>query len=284
MSVIRIWGGHRESDWNSYWRTNELLQVQPKLAEALDVCGIAEVDIYPATPERVPTTLHYFEIFVPNATSPADAGLVCAEIQELTGRLAQPMAADTDEAFHAQAGARLLYLRQRFEPWDEVLPRFILGVDFDLGRHVRMRPAEPDQWRLVDHLVGGWYEERRVLPSILLDLSEKGAALLSELKKEFDDWYSKGFRGHPPLNDIFQYRRVLERYGVDCNESYRFHLDDGWFPIDMEQERDWNAVRELCATPLPDAPGDLLRDENDQPVKPYGANYFFVALTDNSVG
>ena len=284
MSVIRIWGGHRESDWNSYWRTNELLEIQPKLAEALDTYGIAEVEICPATPPRVPATLHSFEIFVPNASSSADADLVCAEIQEMTGRLAQPMAADTEEAFQAQAVARLLHLRQRFERWDEVLPRFILGVDFESGRHVRMRPAEPDKWRLVDHDVGGWYAERRVLPSILLDPSEKGAALLAELTKEFDDWYNKGFRGHPPLNEIFQYRRVLERYGVDCNESYRFHLDDGWFPIDMEQERDWNAVRELCATPLPDAPGELLRDENDQPIKPYGANYFFVALTDDAVG
>jgi hypothetical protein len=35
--------------------------------------------------------------------------------------------------------------------------------------------------------------------------------------------------------------------------------------------------------PLPAAPGDLLRNENDQHVKPYGANYSFVALTDNSV-
>src|SRR5579872_6953690 len=111
MSVIRIWGGHREWDWNSYWRTSELLQVQPRLAEALDNYGIAEVDICPATPARVPTTLHYFEIFVPNATSSSDADLVCAEIQELTGRLAQPLATQTDEAFKAQAGARLLYLR-----------------------------------------------------------------------------------------------------------------------------------------------------------------------------
>jgi len=282
MSVIRIWGGHRESDWNSYWRTSELLILRPQLAETLETYGVTEVDIWPALRPRAPLSLDEFEVFVPN--SPSDAPLVCREIEELTGRRARPMAAASGDAFRALMAERLLYLRQRFEPWDEGLPRYILGVDFDSGRHVRMRPAEPEKWRLVDHLVGGWYEERRVLPSMLLDPSEKGAELLSELKKEFYDWYSKGFRGHPPLNEIFQYRQVLERYGVDCNESYRFHLDDGWFPIDMERDRDWNAVRELCATPLPDAAGDLLRDENNQPVKPYGANYFFVALTDYSGG
>jgi len=281
MSLIRIWGGHRESDWNSYWRTNEPLLLQPQLAKTLETYGVTEVDISPALRPRAPVSLDDFEVFVPD--SPSDAPLVCHEIEELTGRRARPTAAESGDAFRALAAERLLYLRQRFEPWDEKLPRFILGVDFDSGRHVRMRPAEPEKWRLVDHMVGGWNEERRVLPSLLIDPSEKGAGLLSELKKEFDDWYSKGFRGHPPLNEIFQYRRVLERYGVDCNESYRFHLDDGWFPIDMEQDRDWNAVRELCAMPLPAAPGDLLRNENDQHVKPYGANYSFVALTDNSV-
>jgi hypothetical protein len=60
-----------------------------------------------------------------------------------------------------------------------------------------------------------------VLPPLLLEPSAKGSRLISELRTEFDDRYNADFRGYPPLNAILDYRRALERYGVDCNESFR---------------------------------------------------------------
>jgi hypothetical protein len=81
--------------------------------------------------------------------------MVCAEIRTPMGRLAHPIAGETDDAFRALVSERLLYPRQHFEFWEEVLPRFVLGVDFDSGRHVRLRPAEPEKWRLADHVVTG---------------------------------------------------------------------------------------------------------------------------------
>jgi len=278
--IIRFWGGHRESDWNSYWRMNELMQQRDHLAAALKHYGIEEIDVCPARHQPAPTTLHYFEIFLPKPESPGDVLLVCDEIQSLTGRQAQPLTAGTYEAFRAQAKERLLYVRHPFEMWDGVLPRFLLGVDFDSGRHVRLRPAEPEKWRLVDHQVGGWDADRRVTPALLLDPSEKGSRMLTDLKTDLDEWYM--LYGRPSLDDILDYRRILNRYGVDCNENFRYGLTDGWFPIDISENWDWKAARELCAMPLPDNPGDLLVDENNTPVAKYGAIFSFVALTDNS--
>jgi hypothetical protein len=277
--LIRVWADRRESDWNSYWRIGELLRVQPQLAESLETLGVGEIDICPAVRPKAPVDLYDFEVF---ANSPDDDELACDEIHRLTGRLARPSAAKTQDEFQAQLASRLLYLRQRFELWDEMLPRFILGVDFDAGRQARLRAAEPEKWRLVDHTAGGLYSQRRVLPAILLQPSEKGLRLLHDLKTEFDDWYQRGFRMHPPLNAILDYRRVLERYGVDCNESYRFGIDDGWFPMDVQEEKDWDAVRQLCAASLPDRPGDLLLDPDNKPVDKYGVHFSFIALTDDS--
>jgi hypothetical protein len=167
--LIRIWGGHRESDWNSYWRTSELLRLRPVLADALEIYGLSEIDICPALRPRAPVSLDEFEIFVRNSTSASEAEIVCDEVRRLTGRIAIPGVVENDEAFRTVVNERLLYLRQRFELWDEVLPRFILGVDFDSGRHVRLRPAEPEKWRLVDHMVDGWNSARRLMPSMRLD-------------------------------------------------------------------------------------------------------------------
>ena len=278
--IIRFWGGHRESDWNSYWRMNELMHRRDQLVEALQYYGIEEIDVCPALQQRAPTTMHYFEIFLPKSEAPGEMYLVCDAIQTLTGRQTQPLVAATSEAFQLQAKERLLYQRHPFEMWDEVLPRFLLGVDFDSGRHVRLRPAEPDKWRFVDHQVGGWDADRRVTPALLLDPSEKGSNLLADLKTELDEWYK--LYGRPSLDDVLHYRRILNRYGVDCNENFRYGLTDGWFPIDITEDRDWKAARELFSMPLPDNPGDLLVDENNSPVAKYGAIFSFVALTDNS--
>ena len=276
--TVRFWGGHRESDWNSYWRFEELLRLKAQLEARAEQWGVTEADICPAFHPPAPFVAHDFEVYVPNATSIADAEFVCDEILALTGRLARPLPVDT--AFVTLVAQRLLYPRQYFEPWDEVLPRFILGVDFNSGRHTRLRPAEPEKWRLVDLEAGGWNSERHVLPAMLLEPSEKGARLLAELKTKLDDWYNGEFRGRPPLREVLKYQRILESYDVDCDESYINGLDDGWFPIDIVEDRDWAAARELCAAPLPDQIGDLLRDEQNEPLKKYGAIFFFVALTD----
>jgi hypothetical protein len=277
--IIRFWGGHRESDWNSYWRMNELMAQKDQLGAALEHFGIEEIDICPPRHARAPVTLHYFEIFLPKSHSPGDIQLVCDEIRNLTGRLTQPLAADTHEAFHAQVNERLLYERQVFQMWDEALPRFLLGVDFESGRHVRLRPAEPKKWRLVDHTVGGWDVDRRVTPALVLEPSNKGAQLLADLKRELSEWYQ--LYGRPSLDDILQYRGILNRYGVDCNENFRYGLTDGWFPIDIDPDANWNSSRELCTMRLPDQPGELLVDENNKPVGRHGAIFSFVGLTES---
>ncbi len=277
--VIRIWGGHRESDWNEYWTMHQMLLQRDALAAAFQACGVMEIDICPALRPRAPVINHRVEIFFPGTVPPPTVQKVCDEIYRITGRRAVSIDAESDAQFRTLVSERQLYLRQRFELWDEVLPRLILGVDFNSGRHTRLRPAEPEKWRLVDHDLE---LERHVIPALLLEPSEKGAGLLADLKKELDDWYKGDFRGRVPLNQILDYRRILERYGVDCNEAFRYGLADGWFPIDVEHEKDWDAARELCATPLPGNPGDLLLDEENKSVGWYGAIFFFVAVTDNS--
>ena len=234
--VIRIWGGHRESGWNEYWAMDGLLRQKPALAEAFQACGVQEIDLCPALRLSAPFSPHDIEVFIPNLSSPDLAQLVCDEVHRLTGRRPRPMAAATAADFSTVVRERNLYQRQRFELWDEILPRFILGVDFDSGRHVRLRPAEPEKWRLVDHWLEGGMD-RHVLPSLLLEASDKGARLLTDIKAELDDWYKGDFRGRPPLNAILDYRRILARYGVDCDESFRYGLADGWFPIDVEEAR-----------------------------------------------
>jgi hypothetical protein len=279
--IIRVWGGHRESGWNEFWTMDGLLRQKPALAAAFRACGVKEVDLCPALRLRAPVSPHDVEVFLPNLTSPPLAQLVCDEVHRITGRRPIPMVAQADDAFRSIVSERQLYLRQGFELWDEVLPRFLLGVDFDSGRHVRLRPKEPEKWRLVDHWIEGGLG-RHVIPSFLLEASAKGTRLLTDLKTELDHWYKYDFRGRPHLNAILDYRRILQRYGVDCNEMFRYGLADGWFPIDAEEDQDWNAVRELCATPLPDNAGDLLLDENNKPVAKYGAIFYFIAVTDNS--
>ena len=57
--IMRFWGGHRESDWNSYWRMNDLMEQKDQLAAALEHFGIEEIDICPPLHVRAPVTLQY---------------------------------------------------------------------------------------------------------------------------------------------------------------------------------------------------------------------------------
>ena len=94
---IRIWGGHRESDWNEYWRIDALLRQR---TEALQHHGLPRIDICPALRVHAPLQDHDFEVFLPGAT-PADVQSVCMEIEELTGRRVRLTPASSDGAFRA---------------------------------------------------------------------------------------------------------------------------------------------------------------------------------------
>ena len=203
-------------------------------------------------------------------------------IQRITGLWSGPSPAETEAAFQARVAEKLLYLRQRFELWDEALPRFILGLDFDQGlRNFKLRPAEPEKWRMVDHQVDGLNVHRRVLPAMLLEPTDKGRALLEELTNRFECWHGAGHNYRMPLNDVLDYRAVLLKYDVDCNEAFRDGLVEGWFPIDIGPWLTSATIRTLCSTPLPDHLADLLAGDVDGGM---GRNYIhfeFAALTDN---
>ena len=67
--TVRFWGGHRESDWNSYWRFGELLRLKQQLEARAELWGIAEADICPAFRPPAPFVGHDFEVYVPNAAT-----------------------------------------------------------------------------------------------------------------------------------------------------------------------------------------------------------------------
>ena len=280
--IIRIWGGHRESDWNEYWTMDGVLRQRRELAAAVQGYGVKRIDICGALRPPAPVPKHQLEVFITSA-NPADHQKICNQIQDLLGLVVKQIPGDSDTALREIVDQRLLYLRQGFEMWDELLPRLIFGVDFDAGKNRSFRPAEPEKWRVFDHVVDGTFCARRVLTGRPLEASDKGRSLLADLTKEFGSWnHGAGFRGRPTLNAILDYRRVLQRYDVDCNESFADRLAEGWHPVDIEEERDWHAARELCATPLPENPGDLVVDENNRAAQKYSANLQFIALTQNS--
>ena len=199
-----------------------------------------------------------------------------------------PSPAGTISAFEARVKEHLLYLRQSFELWDEQVPRFILGLDFDQGlRNFKLRPAEPEKWRMVDHDVDGVNCDRRVLPALLLDPTDKGRALLEDLEKTFNYWHPGGGHNYRmPLNDVLAYREVLLRYGVDCNEAFRDGLVEGWYPIDIRksdigEKLSSATIRTLCSTPLPDHLADLLAGDVDGGTGRDYIHFQFAALTDN---
>jgi hypothetical protein len=283
--MIRVWGYKGKGDWNEYWRLDRLVRANGQLEEEFQTLGIEEIDICPSSWKRPvnPETLRDVEVFIPPGTGPASDDPRIAEIiKRVTGLWAGPNPAKSESVFQEHVAQRLLYLRQRFELWDEQLPRFILGLDFDQGlRNFNLRPAEPEKWRMVDHQVDGINVDRRVLPALLLEPTDKGRALLEELDKTFECWHGAGHNYRMPLNDVLDYRRVLLRYGVDCNEAFRDGLVEGWYPIDIGLCLNSKTIRTLCSTPLPDHLADLLAGDVDGGM---GRNYIhfeFAALTDN---
>jgi hypothetical protein len=254
-----------------------VLHISRELAEALQPWGVREVDIRPKKLPYVyiPNTL---EVFVADAPASAE---ICQAIAKLTGLATEPSAADSAEAFRREIGHSLMHHRLALEDWEDwLLPCFILGVDFDRGRARDFRPAQPELWRLVDHQVDAHNAGRRILQAMILEATPKGLKLLGELIARFDNWFGgAGCNGRPPLNAVLDYRAVLNRYDVDCNEAFREGLVEGWFPIDLQEDRDIQRMRELIATELPEQLGDLLLDEDGKPVTRYGAHFCFVAVT-----
>jgi hypothetical protein len=284
--MIRVWGYKGKGDGNEYWRLDRLLQANDQLEAEFAALGVRDVDITYTrwSPPVSEDSLRDVEVFVPPGQGIAsDDPRVSDVIKRVTRLFVGPSPAKDEVAFQDRVKRQLLYLRQRFEPWDEVIPRFILGVDFDQGlRNFSLRPAEPTRWRLVDHDVDGVNCERRVLPAILLDPTEKGRALLEDLDRTFNYWHpGYGHNHRMPLSDVLDYRRVLLRHGADCNEAFRDGLVEGWYPIDIDPLLSSRGIRRLVSTPLPDHLADLLAGDVDGGM---GRNYIhfqFTALTDN---
>ncbi len=283
--MIQLWGKKGKGDWNEYWRLDRVLRAQPQLEAELAELGIPDVYLCPNLwKPRDPETLLDIEVFIPPGAGVASADPRIAELfKHIANVWVGPSPAETLVAFQDRCKQHLLYRRQRFELWDEQVPRFILGLDFDQGlRNFNLCPAEPEKWRMVDHNVDGVNCDRRVLPAMLLDPTDKGRALLEDLEKTFDYWHpGAGHNYRMPLNDVLAYREVLLRYGVDCNEAFRDGLVEGWYPIDIGEKLSSETIRTLCSTPLPDHLADLLAGDLDGGT---GRNYIhfeFAALTDN---
>ncbi len=207
---------------------------------------------------------------------------ICAALTAFTALGAIPSPVSTETEFRQRVARHLLYQRQNFPPWDEKLPCLILSIDFDQGNGSLLKAAHPEQWRMVDHYVDANNDDRRYVAAMILDPTSKGKSLLAELSVRFDFWLGgSGFHGRPPLDVILDYRSVLARYGVDCNTSFHDHLAEGWYPIDIETDRDRERARDLIATPLPDPLEGLLVNEDGKPPRRYGASIPSVLLTDN---
>lgn len=283
--MIRVWGDKGKDNWNEYWRLDRLLRANARLEEELAVLGVQDIDICPSfwKPPRDPRELLDVEVFVaPGAGVKSDDPRIAEIIKRVANVWAGPSPAETEGAFQQRVAEKLLYLRQRFELWDEALPRFILGLDFDQGlRNFKLRPAEPQKWRMVDHQVDGLNVDRRVLPAMLLEPTDKGRALLEELTNRFECWHGAGHNYRMPLNDVLDYRAVLLNYGVDCNEAFRDGLVEGWYPIDIGPWPTSEKIRTLCSTPLPDHLADLLAGDVDGGMGRHFIHFQFAALTDN---
>jgi hypothetical protein len=180
-----------------------VLRQSHELAAALQGIGIKQVDICGALRPPAPVPKHQLEVFIASA-NPADRQKICDAIQDLLGLVVQQIPGDSDAALSEIIEQRLLYLRQDFEMWDECLPRLIFGVDFDAGKNRSFHPAEPEKWRIFDHIVDGTSGGRRVLPGLPLEPSERGRSLLADLTNEFGSWnHGAGFRGRPTVRSEF---------------------------------------------------------------------------------
>ena len=265
--MIRVWGNKGKGDWNEYWRLDRLLRANDALEAEFRAHGVEHVDICPSfwEPPRDPRMLLDVEVFIPPGEGLAHADPLVAEIIKRVANVwAGPSPANVESELEERVKSHLLYLRQRFELWDEV------------------RPREPEKWRLVDHYCDGAANDRIVMPVLLLDPTEKGRALLDDLVKTFDDWHPGSHSSYRmPLNDVLDYRNVLLKYGVDCNEAFRDGLVEGWYPIDIGPIWNPEAIRSLIATPLPDHLADLLDGDVDGGMGRNFIHFQFAALTDN---
>jgi hypothetical protein len=279
MAEIRVWGRWRRQDCNEYWRLGRVLLAAGELSPVLDEMGVRYIDVCPWLdhPPRVSNYGREIEVFAEGAQEE-----ICAALTAFTALGAIPSPVSTETEFRERAARHLLYLRQNFPPWDDKLPALILSIDFDQGNGSNLKAADPEDWRMVDHYVDGMENDRRYVSAMILEPSTKGKALLEELSVRFDFWVGgAGFHGRPPLDAIVDYRSVLARYDVDCNTSFHDGLAEGWYPIDIETDRDRERARELIATRLPDPLELLLVNEDGTPPRRYGAYFYLAALTDN---
>ena len=245
---------------------DRILRRRSEVLAAMESCGVAEADLYP-DPKGEP------EVFV----HAPDAQALCDTIQIESWHQWQP---GVIEVFQTFTRRRDVYERQYFEPWDEKVPCYILGVDFEMGMDKWRRPKNPALWCHVHHYADNHSNDWRIISATILEPTENGAALLNELQTRFENWFPGGI-GRPPLDAVLDYRAVLNKYGVDCNEAFRYDLAEAWYPIDIQYDKDRENMRRLVATPFPDDLGELIVEANGDPVPRYRIFFKFVALTDN---
>lgn len=282
--LIRVWGKKGKGDWNEYWRLDRLLRANAELEAEFRAHGVEHVDICPHLEAPPAEGLLDIEVFIPPGETLHQEDPAVAEIiHRHTGLWVGASPASVESEFEERVARHRLYLRQRFDLWDEVLPRFILGLDFDQGlRNFKLRAKEPEKWRMVDHDCDGAANQRTVLPALLLEPTERGRALLDDLVRTFDYWHPGSHSNYRmPLNDVLDYRKVLLKYGVDCNESFRDGLVEGWYPIDIGTLLNSKAIRTLIATPLPEHLADLLEGDVDGGTGRDYIHFQLVALTEN---
>lgn len=282
MADIRVWGKQRTSDWNQYWRLGRVMEKRVELSQALNQAGISSIDVcaWIDQPPRQILIDRELEVFSHDGIH---VDWICEVVHALTGLTAKPSPAANILEFQKRAREKLLYVRHNFEPWDEKLPCFILGYDFDQGNGIGVSPVQPENWRMVDHQTDGLYIDRRYMAAMILEPTPKGQELLDELSVRFDAWFEgAGCHGRPPLDAILDYRNVLAQYGVDCNNSFHDGLEEAWYPIDIETPLELERARPLIATPLPERLSLLLMDEEGNPPPIYRSYFHFTALTLNS--
>ncbi len=77
---------------------------------------------------------------------------------------------------------------------------------------------------------GHWAGEFRCA-AIPLDMSDQGIDLGNDIAER---WHATNAAlGWAPLEDLVEYRGLLQGRGLDCNESYR-HFAEGVYPVDLD--------------------------------------------------
>lgn len=123
--MIRVWGYKGKDNWNEYWRLDRLLRSHERLEAEFEALGVKDIDITCSRwrPPSSEDSLRDVEVFVPPGQGiVSNDPRVSEVIKSVTGLWVGPSPAQNSQEFQERVDRHLLYLRQRFELWDEQLP------------------------------------------------------------------------------------------------------------------------------------------------------------------